>query len=160
MILVLLGTQNNDFHRLLEEIEKNIKKGNIKEQVIVQAGFTRYKSNYMRMFNLIPREDLEKLVKKANLIISHAGLGSIEMCLENEKKVIAVPRLKKYGEHVNNHQKDLKTEFNKNGWIIGINDVSELENAIKKSKTFIPKKYENKKENKVINIVKTYIDKI
>ena len=43
MILVMLGTQNNDFHRLLDEIEKNIANGNIKEEVIVQAGFTKYK---------------------------------------------------------------------------------------------------------------------
>ena len=36
MILVLLGTQNNSFHRLLEEVEKNIKDKTINEEVIVQ----------------------------------------------------------------------------------------------------------------------------
>ena len=30
MILVLLGTQNNSFHRLLEEVEKNIKNATAK----------------------------------------------------------------------------------------------------------------------------------
>ena len=44
MILVLLGTQNNDFHRLLDEVEKNIQNGNIDEEVVVQAGFTKYNS--------------------------------------------------------------------------------------------------------------------
>ena len=38
MILVLLGTQNNSFHRLLEEVENNIKDGTINEKVVVQAG--------------------------------------------------------------------------------------------------------------------------
>ena len=42
MILVLLGTQNNSFHRLLEEIQKNIDNGNIKEEVIVQKGYTKF----------------------------------------------------------------------------------------------------------------------
>ena len=37
MILVMLGTQNNSFYRLLEEIEYQIKKGTIKEEVIVQS---------------------------------------------------------------------------------------------------------------------------
>ena len=44
MILVLLGTQNNSFHRLLEEIEKNIEDGTIKEEVVVQAGYTKFTS--------------------------------------------------------------------------------------------------------------------
>ena len=45
MILVLLGTQNNSFYRLLEEIEENIKDGTIKEEVIVQAGYTKFQSH-------------------------------------------------------------------------------------------------------------------
>ena len=44
MILVMLGTQNNSFHRLLEEVEKNIENGTIQEDVIVQAGYTKYES--------------------------------------------------------------------------------------------------------------------
>ena len=32
MILVLLGTQNNSFHRLLEEVEKNIKNGQLEKK--------------------------------------------------------------------------------------------------------------------------------
>ena len=141
MILVLLGTQNNDFHRLLDEIERNINLGNIDEEVIVQAGFTKYKSNEMKIFNMMPQAELNELVKKADLIITHAGVGSIEMSLKNNKKVITVPRLKKYGEHVNDHQKDIEGEFIKRGWIIGINDVSELGIALKKVGNFIPKKY-------------------
>ena len=47
MILVMLGTQNNSFHRLLEEVEKNIENGIIQEDVIVQAGYTKYKSKYL-----------------------------------------------------------------------------------------------------------------
>ena len=41
MILVTLGTQDKSFSRLLEQIDKEIKKGNIKEKVIVQAGCTK-----------------------------------------------------------------------------------------------------------------------
>ena len=153
MILVMLGTQNNDFHRLLFEIEKNIEIGSINEEVIVQAGFTKYKSNKMKIFDVTSKENLSKLINRANLIITHAGVGSIEMSLEQNKKVIAVPRLKKYGEHVND-QKDIEQEFNKRGWLIGINDVSELGIALKKVKNFIPKKYEQPKSDEIIYIIK------
>ena len=158
MILVLLGTQNNDFHRLLDEIEKNIQEGNIKEEVIVQAGFTKYKSNNMKIFEMMRKDDLEKLVQKADLVITHAGEGSIEMSLEQNKKVIAVPRLKKYGEHVNDHQKDIEDEFNRKGWIIGIDEVSCLGQAIRKAKNFKPNKYQNQKADKIVNIIRTFID--
>ena len=158
MILVLLGTQNNDFHRLLEEVKKNIELGNISEEVIVQAGFTKYNSKYMKIFNMIPKDDLENLVNKANLIITHAGIGSIEMSLEKGKKVIAVPRLKKYGEHINDHQQDIEKRFNEKGFLIGIDNVKFLGEAIEKSKNFKPVKYENNNEDKIVNIIKTYIE--
>ena len=160
MILVMLGTQNNDFHRLLDEVEKNIENGNINEEVIVQAGYTKFISDKMKIFSMTSKENLKDLIKKADLIITHAGVGSIEMSLEQNKKVIAVPRLKKFKEHVNDHQKDIEGEFNKRGWLIGINDVSELSVALKKVKRFVPKKYEKPKSDEIIYVIKTFIDKI
>ena len=160
MILVMLGTQNNDFHRLLEEIEKNIENGNINEEVVVQAGFTKYKSDKMKIFSLTSKENLENLIKQADLIITHAGVGSIEMALEQNKKVIAVPRLKKFREHVNDHQKDIERKLDEKGCLIGIDDVSKLCLALKKVKKFIPKKYEKSNSDEIIYIIKTFIDKI
>ena len=160
MILVMLGTQNNDFHRLLDEIEKNIENGNINEDVIVQAGFTKYKSDKMKIFSLTSKENLENLIKQADLIITHAGVGSIEMALEQNKKIIAVPRLKKFGEHVNDHQKDIERKLDEKGCLIGIDDVSKLGIALKKVKKFIPKKYEKSNSDEIIYIIKTFIDKI
>lgn len=156
MILVLLGTQNNQFIRLLEEVEKQIKKGNIKEEVIVQAGYTKYNSDNMKIFEMIDKDKLQKLVDDANLVITHAGVGSISIALKKGKKVIAVPRLSEYGEHVNNHQLDIVNEFAKKGYIVGINDVSELENAIEKSKDFVPNEYKNNSE-RLIQIIDDFI---
>ena len=45
MILVLLGTQNNSFKRLLDEIQRNIDNGNINEEVVVQKGYTKFESD-------------------------------------------------------------------------------------------------------------------
>ena len=75
MILVMLGTQNNSFHRLLEEIDNLIKKGIIKDEVIVQAGYTKYSSDNMKILTLISKEELEKLQEQADLIITHGGVG-------------------------------------------------------------------------------------
>lgn len=157
MIIVLLGTQNNQFTRLLKEIEKNMEDGIIKEEVIVQAGYTKYNSDKMKIFEMIDKEELKKLVDKASLVITHAGVGSISIALGKGKKVIAVPRLSKYSEHVNDHQLDIVNEFANKGYIIGIKDVSELKDAIIKSKDFVPNEYKSNSE-KLIKIIEGFIE--
>lgn len=157
MILVLLGTQNNSFHRLLEELQKNIDNGNIKEKVVVQKGYTKFESKDMTMFEQLPVEEIKKLVDKADIVIAHGGVGSIITAIEKGKKVIAVPRLKKYKEHVNDHQFDIIDSFNEMGYILGIHKVEELGEALKKIKEFKPKEYVQNTGN-IIKIVENFID--
>lgn len=157
MILVLLGTQNNSFHRLLEEIQKNIDNGNIKEEVVVQRGYTKFESKDMKIYTQLPIDEIKKLIDEADLVITHGGVGSIVTALEENKKVIAVPRLKKYSEHVNDHQLDIVKSFDEAGYIIGLNSVEELGQAINKIKEFTPKKYVKNTGN-IIKIVEEFID--
>ena len=156
MILVLLGTQNNSFHRLLEEIDNNIKNGNIQDEVIVQAGFTKYNSKNMQIFDMLPKNEFDELIKKADLVITHGGVGSIMSAIKMGKKVIAVPRLKKYEEHVNDHQLEIISTFKKQGLIIGINDVKQLPKALKEAKSIQPK-HINKGTNKIVQIIDDFI---
>ena len=162
MILVLLGTQNNSFHRLLEKIDELIEQGIIDEKVIVQSGYTKYESKNMRVFDLIPQEELERYQEQADLIITHGGVGSIISSIKKDKKVIAVPRLQKYQEHVNDHQRQIVELFNKKGYIIGINEVEELEDAIVKMQNFIPVKYKETEygDKKILKIIKDFIDNV
>ena len=157
MILVMLGTQNNSFHRLLEEIDRLIINGKIREEVIVQAGYTKYESQNMKIIDFVSSEELEKLEQQAYCVITHGGVGSIIGSIEKGKKVIAVPRLKQYGEHVNNHQLDIVESFDKLGYIIGITDVSQLSDALQRIDTFEPRRYIQNTGN-IIKIVENFID--
>lgn len=159
MVLVMLGTQNNSFHRLLEKIDELINDGTIQEKVIVQAGYTKYQSKNMEIFDLIPREQIEKYQKEANLIITHGGVGSIISSIEDGKKVIAVPRLHEFGEHVNNHQKEIVELFDKKGYIIGIHGVEELKKGLQKATDFKPEPY-HPDNRKMLKIIEEFIEKI
>lgn len=154
----MLGTQNNSFYRLLEEIDRLIEIGKINDEVIVQAGYTKYESQNMKIIDFVSNDEIEKLEQQADCIITHGGVGSIIGSIEKGKKVIAVPRLKQYGEHVNDHQLDIVEAFDKLGYIIGITDVSQLEKALKRVKEFEPKKYIQNTGN-IIKIVENFIDK-
>ena len=157
MILVTLGTQDKPFDRLLKAIDKEIKNGNIKDEVIVQAGFTKYKSKNMKILDLIDREEFEKLITNCNLLITHGGVGSIMTGLNHNKTVIAVPRLSKYGEHVNDHQIQIVNNFTKAGYLIGIDDVNELDKSLEEAKNFTPKKYKSNTSN-MIKLINDFID--
>ena len=120
MILVTLGTQDKEFTRLLKEIDRLIDKKVITDKVIVQAGYTKYNSKNMLVFDYLPKKELEEYMKEANFIITHAGVGSVFDALKKDKKVIAVARLSKYKEHNNDHQLELLEEFSKENLVIPV----------------------------------------
>lgn len=159
MILVTLGTQDKSFKRLLEAVDKAIENNIIKDKVIVQAGCTKYKSNNMEIFDLIPRDEFENLINECSLLITHGGVGSILAGITHGKKVIAAPRLSKYKEHVNDHQLQIVENFSKNKYILSLKDFSKLGKIIEKSKTFKPRKFVSNTENLIKNI-EDYINNI
>jgi len=160
MILVTLGTQDKNFTRLLKAVDNEIEKGNIKEEVIVQAGFMKdkYQTKNMKMFDLIDRDEFNELVNKCSFLITHGGVGSILTALKANKKVIACPRLAKYKEHMNDHQVQIVNEFSKAGYILAYNDGDDLGEVIKKISDFVPQKYVSNTQN-IINIITDFIEK-
>ena len=87
MIFVTLGTQDKEFPRLLEAIDKAIEKGEIKEKVIVQAGNTKYQSENMEIFDLISPDEFNKYIDNCDILITHGGVGSIITAVKKGKKV-------------------------------------------------------------------------
>lgn len=141
LILVTLGTNDKSFVRLIKKIEDLIIKGKIDQEVIIQSGYTKYQSEYMKIFDLIPIDKFNELIKSCDLLITHGGVGSIISGLNNEKKVIAIPRLQKYGEHVNDHQLQIIENFANLGFILASYSVDDLEKVLTKVSEFKPKKY-------------------
>ena len=130
MILVTLGTQKQPFTRLLDMVEKI----STKENIVVQAGHTKYKNKKMEIFEFADYQTMDKLIDKANIIITHGGTGSIVTPLKKGKKVIACPRLKKYHEHVDDHQEQIVNTFSEVGYILKADENSDLNNLIKEIK--------------------------
>ena len=143
MILVTLGTQKQQFNRLLDYIEAS----NIKDKIIVQAGHTKYYSKKMKIFDFISYDEMNEYINKADLIITHAGTGSIITPLKMGKKVVACPRLKEYDEHVDDHQTQLVDIFYEEGYILKLNEENDLNELLKNIKNFKPKKYISNSSN-------------
>lgn len=143
MILVTLGTQKQQFTRLLDYIEN----ANIEDEIIVQSGHTKYSSKKMKIFDFIDYDKMKEYVEKSDIIITHGGTGSIIGPLKQGKKVIACARDKKYGEHVDNHQHELVDIFYDEGYILKVDEENNLETIIKNIEGFKPKSYVSNTKN-------------
>ncbi len=132
MIFVTVGTHEQPFNRLVQEIDNLKRDGVITEDVIIQTGYSTYEPKYCQWDKLIPYKQMIKNVEDARIVITHGGPASFIMPLQIGKTPIVVPRQKKFDEHVNDHQ----VEFARNvaqrmGTIIPVEDINELGGIIK-----------------------------
>lgn len=157
MIFVSVGTQDKPFTRLLELIDKEIDSGFIKDEVIVQSGYTKYKSKNMKILDYVSKDEFNKYIKKCDLLITHGGVGTIFSGLEHNKKIMVMPRLKEFKEHNNDHQLDITESFEKDGYILSFNNSREFRKKYKMLDKFKVKKYQSNTLN-MIDLVKNFID--
>ena len=131
MIFVTVGTHEQPFNRIIEEIDKLKGEGCIDEEVVIQKGYSTYEPQYCKSYGLISYEEMDNYIKEARIVITHGGPSSFLAPLALKKIPIVVPRQKKFGEHVNDHQVEFSkavAERMKN--LIVVENISELGNTI------------------------------
>ena len=132
MIFVTVGLHYQGFERLIKKMDEIA--GKIDEEVIMQIGSTKYEPKNAKFFDFVDDEKMLDFFKQARIIVSHAGAGTLLMALSFNKPIIVVPRLKRFGEVVDDQQLELAEALSKEGKVIVVYDVEELESALKKVK--------------------------
>ncbi len=160
MIFVTVGSNTHQFNRLLIAIDQLIENKIIKEKVIAQKGHSDYEPKNYQSYNFLDSEEWEEKIKCSNLVISHSGAGSIMTVLENKKSLIVVPRLEKFGEHVNDHQLDIAKELEKERRILVVYEIKNLGKKIQKAKKNKKSKEQLKKRNEIVEIIDNYIQNL
>ena len=131
MIFVTVGTHEQPFNRLLKEMDDLVKKGNIKESVVMQTGYSTFKPKYCKYKSMFSFEEMKDYVAKAHIVITHGGPSSFIEVIQAGKIPIVVPRLKEFDEHINDHQlKFIQLIAKKSKNIIPIYDIKEILNVI------------------------------
>lgn len=156
MIFITLGTQKFQFNRLLKAVDELIENKAINDSIFAQIGYSDYKPKNYEYIDFLDREAFSKTLKKADLVISHGGTGAIISSLKNGKKVIAVPRLAKYYEHVDNHQLQLVEQFVESNLIYKCDNCLDLGQMIEKAKNHTFNRYVSNTKN-IINRIDEYI---
>ncbi len=154
MIFVTTGsTKQSVFYLpLLKRLEILKKEGLIDDEIIVQTGYIKYKSDtFKEMFDFTM--DFDKYIDKADIVITADGAGTIFDLLTKQKKTIVVSNelASRYGAPAG----DFIGGFEEDGYLFWCKSidavVEDIDNA--KNRTF------NKYRSPGQNISKTIISK-
>lgn len=105
MIFVTVGNDFRDFSRLIREVDTIAP--DIPDEIVVQTGYSKYRPKNTKHFDFVPIDSAIEYIKTSELVISHAGIGTIILCREYGTPIIILPRRKKFGEHMNDHQMEI-----------------------------------------------------
>jgi UDP-N-acetylglucosamine transferase subunit ALG13 len=126
MIVVSVGTNEARFDRLLQWISDL----GIEEDLVVQHGPSTVRPPGARCIEYLPYEDLVELVRQSRAFVTHAGVGSIMMSLFAGRRPVVVPRLKRFGEAVDDHQVTLARRLQTEGLVAHVESTEALERAL------------------------------
>ena len=157
MIFITLGSQKFQFNRLLQAVDELIDRGIVIDEVFAQTGYSDYKPKNFEYIDFLDRAEFSIQEEKCDILITHGGTGAIIGAVKKGKKVIAIPRLAKYGEHVDDHQIQLIEQFRNQNIICGLNDCSELEDGLKYVVEHEFKKYHSNTRD-IIENIEIFID--
>lgn len=108
MIKVAIGTEQYQFVRALEWLDKAIDDGIIPqdEEILVQAGSTKYKprNKTIKMSTIVPYQQQMDEFKEARVCIIHAGIGNVLDMVDLNRVPIVIPRDPLRKEHIDAHQ--------------------------------------------------------
>ena len=160
MIFVTVGSRNYPFDRLFIKLDELYEDGTLTEEMFAQIGTSAYVPKHYSYKDFITPEEFEQRINEADIVVSHGASGSIMKALNAGKKVIAVTRLEKYNEHINNHQIQNNVAFSTNGYVLmadlELNDLGECFKKIYEGTDEL-RPWENKDPQAIINLIDEFI---
>jgi len=105
MIFVTVGNDFRSFDRLLKEMDEMAPL--IPDEILIQTGYSRYDPKNAKHFDFISMNQALEYIRNSELVVSHAGIGTIILCKEYGIPILILPRRKAYNEHMNDHQLEI-----------------------------------------------------
>lgn len=160
MIFVTVGSRNYQFDRLFKKLDELYEDGTLAEEMFAQTGTSEYRPKYFQYKDFITPEEFDEKIEEANIVVSHGASGSIMKALNAGKKVIAVTRLEKYNEHINDHQIQNNEAFSSNGYVLMADlELDDLGECFRKiyDGTDMLRHWENKDPRGIVKMIDNFI---
>lgn len=156
MIFVTLGTQKFQLNRLLKLIDNLVEQGKITGEIFVQTGNSDYSPKNCGSARFLNKEEFDACISKADIVITHSGVGTIVAAAKRKKPTIVFPRLEKYNEHVDDHQLEIAKAFEKKGYALCCGDGDDLAALIEKCAEYKFAEYVPQ-GGKIIDIIEDFL---
>lgn len=159
-ILVTVGTTAEyNFVRLLRILDEFCDEGFLKGSDLFVISMDKYKPKNYMVHGVVKGNEFTRLMKESDIVISHAGTGTVTIALKMNKRVILFPRLKEYGEHLNDHQLEICELMKERNYATYATNKPELKDCIRNISTFVPSPFIS--NNKMFSsIIESYLERI
>lgn len=160
MIFVTVGSRKYPFNRLFKKLDELYENGILTEKIFAQIGTSSYKPKYYEYKDFVSPEEFTNSIMAADIVVTHGASGSIMKALNANKKVIAVTRLEKYGEHINDHQIQNNEAFSSNNYVLmadlELENLGECFQKIESGHDHL-KAWENKNPMAIVDMIDNFI---
>jgi len=137
MIFLTVGTQFA-FDRLVRAVDDAVGAGVFEQEIFAQIGESEYRPRNFEFSRVLTKFDFDKYINCSSGLIGHAGMGTITAAMDNNKPLLVMPRLKKFGEVVNDHQVTIAMMFEKMGLLLAAYDAQQVANRLESLGAFSP----------------------
>lgn len=131
MVYVTVGNHYQGFERIIQKMDEIAE--NLGEKIIMQIGVSKYIPKNCPYFRFIPFSESSNYIKRAKVVVSHAGIGTIITASKFGTPLVILPRRKKYGEHNNDHQLEIAKAIREKKGIFVTEDMDKLEDLLKEA---------------------------
>jgi UDP-N-acetylglucosamine transferase subunit ALG13 len=132
VIFVTVGNATQGFRRLLDAVDRLAGEGLFRDEaVFIQSGNNHdFHPVYCKHEAFVPMDDFAAKMQQATIVVSHGGTGTLFHALHAGKTPVVMPRRRKYGEIIDDHQLELVQALAAEGRLISIYEPDDLPAAI------------------------------
>lgn len=129
MIFGITGTHEQPFDRLVRALD-DYAAAHPDERVVIQRGYATYLPRHAETEAMYPQERMNALAATARVIVTHGGPGSIWLAFQHDRIPVVVPRMKRFGEHVDDHQVAFARHLERAGRAPAVMDIERLSDLL------------------------------
>lgn len=115
---VAVGTHVQAFDRLLRAVDRAVERGVLPAPAAGQAGVSEYSAGSVALEPFLAPDDMAESIRRSRYVVCHAGCGIISAALREGRRPLVMPRLRRHGEHVDDHQLQIVDKLAATGLVV------------------------------------------
>jgi UDP-N-acetylglucosamine transferase subunit ALG13 len=160
MIFVTVGNDFRGFDRLVKEMDEIAP--SLPCELVIQKGYSRYCPKNSKYFDFVSMDEAVEYMRRSQLVVSHAGIGTIILCRKYRIPILILPRRKALNEHMNDHQFEIARNLRKRGdpHVHVIDQEEELKDTILKVLAGKAENYPTEKtgREKLVRVIRDFVE--